>query len=328
MSERPEPQAKGDIVKVKLIVCPMCTEWQAWSIGKESHELGHEGVGLVVDAAASKMLKTGDRVVVMPHAGCGMCPACLSGEHILCTDQRDLLAETGSRSGIGCYAQYLLKPDYLLWKVPADLSTMHAAMAVCALGPTFTAMRRMAVTARDAVVVSGCGAVGLGAIVNARTIGARVIALEINPYRMELAASLGAEMVLDPRDPELIAKVRAATGGYGADAAIETSNNPSAPPAVLELVRPRGRLAFVTWSGEVPVPRITGKGIDIFGCWHWNHQEHGEEMAQRVRLAGPLLDKFMTHRFALADVDEAFALQETGQCGKVMLLPFGEEALA
>jgi len=328
VSERPEPQAKGDIVKVKLIVCPMCTEWQAWSIGKESHELGHEGVGLVVDAAASKMLKTGDRVVVMPHAGCGMCPACLSGEHILCTDQRDLLAETGSRSGIGCYAQYLLKPDYLLWKVPADLSTMHAAMAVCALGPTFTAMRRMAVTARDAVVVSGCGAVGLGAIVNARTIGARVIALEINPYRMELAASLGAEMVLDPRDPELIAKVRAATGGYGADAAIETSNNPSAPPAVLELVRPRGRLAFVTWSGEVPVPRITGKGIDIFGCWHWNHQEHGEEMAQRVRLAGPLLDKFMTHRFALEDVEEAFALQATGQCGKVMLLPFGEGALA
>ena len=328
MSERPEPQAKGDIVKVKLIVCPMCTEWQAWSIGKESHELGHEGVGLVVDAAASKMLKTGDRVVVMPHAGCGMCPACLSGEHILCTDQRDLLAETGSRSGIGCYAQYLLKPDYLLWKVPADLSTMHAAMAVCALGPTFTAMRRMAVTARDAVVVSGCGAVGLGAIVNARTIGARVIALEINPYRMELAASLGAEMVLDPRDPELIAKVRAATGGYGADAAIETSNNPSAPPAVLELVRPRGRLAFVTWSGEVPVPRITGKGIDIFGCWHWNHQEHGEEMAERVRLAGPLLGKFMTHRFALEDVEEAFALQATGQCGKVMLLPFGEGALA
>ena len=97
---------------------------------------------------------------------------------------------------------------------------------------------------------------------------------------------------------------------------------------MLELVRPRGRLAFVTWSGEVPVPRITGKGIDIFGCWHWNHQEHGEEMAQRVRLAGPLLDKFMTHRFALEDVEEAFALQATGQCGKVMLLPFGEGALA
>jgi threonine dehydrogenase-like Zn-dependent dehydrogenase len=328
VGERPEPQAKGDIVKVRLVVCPMCTEWQAWRAGKESRELGHEGVGFVVDAAQSKTLKVGDRVVVMPHAGCGRCPACLSGEHIHCTEQRDLLAETGSVTGIGCYAQYLLKPDYLLWKVPADLSTMHAAMAVCALGPTFTAMRRMDVTACDTVLVSGCGAVGLGAVVNARTIGARVIALEIGPYRAELASSLGAEMVLDPRDPELLAKVRALTGGYGADAAIETSNNPTAPPVVLELVRPRGRLAFVTWSGEVPVPRITGKGIDIFGCWHWNHQEHGDEMAQRVRLAGPLLDKFMTHRFELGDVEEAFAIQEAGQCGKVMLLPFGEEALS
>jgi D-arabinose 1-dehydrogenase-like Zn-dependent alcohol dehydrogenase len=231
VSERPEPQAKGDIVKVKLIVCPMCTEWQAWRAGKQSHELGHEGVGFVVDAAESRMLRTGDRVVVMPHAGCGRCPSCLSGEHILCTEQRDLLAETGSRSGIGCYAQYLLKPDYLLWKVPADLSTMHAAMAVCALGPTFTAMRRMAVTARDAVLVSGCGAVGLGAIVNARTIGARVIALEINPYRMELAARLGAEMVLDPRDPELIAKVRAARAA--------TAPTRRSRPATIRARRPR-----------------------------------------------------------------------------------------
>jgi threonine dehydrogenase-like Zn-dependent dehydrogenase len=305
----------------------MCTEWQAWRAGKETHEIGHEGVGVVVDAAASRTLRAGDRVVVMPHAACGRCPACLSGEHIHCTEQRDLLAETGSTSGIGCYAQYLLKPDYLLWKVPADLSTLHAAMAVCALGPTFTAMRRMAVTPRDTVLVSGCGAVGLGAIVNARTIGARIIALEINPYRVELARHLGAEMVLDPRDPEIRTKVCALTGGYGADAAIETSNNPSAPPVVLELVRPRGRLAFVTWSGELPVPRITGKGIDIFGCWHWNHQEHGEEMAERVRHARPLLDKLMTHRFAFEDVDKAFALQETGQSGKVMLLPFGEEAL-
>jgi len=321
VQERPEPKAAGDIVKVKLLICPMCTEWQTWRAGKESHEIGHEGVGVVVDAAQSTTLKVGDRVVVMPHAGCGKCPACRAGEHIHCIEQRDLLAETGSTTGIACYAEYLLKPDYLLWKVPDDISTEHAAMAVCALGPTFTAMRRMQVTARDTVLVSGCGAVGLGAIVNARTIGARVIALEINPYRVALAKTLGAEVVFDPRDPDLLEKVRAATGGYGADAAVETSNAEAAPPVVLELIRARGRLAFITWSASIPVPRITGKGIDIFGCWHWNHQQHGEEMAQRVRLSAPLLDKFATHRFPLSDVSAAFALQETGQCGKVLLMP-------
>ena len=164
---------------------------------------------------------------------------------------------------------------------------------------------------------------GPGAIVNARTIGARVIALELNPYRVELARALGAEHVLDPGAPDLIGQVKALTGGYGVDAAIETSNNEAVPPAVIELVRARGRLSFVTWSGALPVAHITGKGIDIFGSWHWNRNKRGREMMQRVRDARPLLDKLTTHRFALEDISDAFALQETGRCGKVLLYPQG-----
>lgn len=299
----------------------MCTEWQSWRAGKPGHELGHEAVGRVVDAASSTRFKVGDRVIAMPHWGCGKCPACLSGEHIHCTDQRDLLLETGSSCGLGGYADYLLKPDYLLYPVPDDIETDHAAMALCALGPSFTAMERMRISPADTLVVSGCGAVGLGAIVNARTIGARVIALELNPFRADLARALGAEHVLDPRAADLVDQIRALTGGYGADAVIETSNNEAAPPVVLELVRARGRLAFVTWSGALPVNRITGKGVDIFGCWHWNHDQAGERMMERIREARPLLDKLVTHRFALADVNAAFALQESGQCGKVLLYP-------
>jgi threonine dehydrogenase-like Zn-dependent dehydrogenase len=301
----------------------MCTEWQGWRAGTHSCELGHEAIGVVVDAAQSTRLKAGDRVVVMPHAGCSTCPACRSGDHIHCTEQRDLLAETGSTTGIGCYAEYLLKPDYLLYPVPNDISTDHAAMAICALGPSFTAMERMQVGPSDTVLISGCGAVGLGAVVNARTIGARVIALELHPFRADLARTLGAEHVLDPLAADIVEQVRALTGGYGVDAALETSNNPAAPPVVLELVRARGRLSFVTWSGELPVKRITGKGVDIFGCWHWNHDRYGEQMMQRVRDARPLLDKLTTHRFSMADVGEAFALQETGRCGKVLLYPGG-----
>lgn len=321
VSQQPEPQAAGDVVKIEVLVAPMCTEWQSWRAGKLGGELGHEAVGVVVDAAASTRLKVGDRVIAMPHWGCGQCPSCLAGDHIHCTEQRDLLAETGSSCGLGGYAQYLLKPDYLLYPVPDDIDTDHAVMALCALGPSFTAMERMQLSPADTIVVSGCGAVGLGAIVNARTIGARVIALELQPFRADLARALGAEHVLDPRAPDLAEQVRALTGGHGANAAIETSNNEAAPPVVLELVRARGRLAFVTWSGALPVNRITGKGVDIFGCWHWNHDQAGERMMQRVRDARPLLDKLTTHRFALADVNEAFALQETGQCGKVLLYP-------
>lgn len=317
-----DPKAKGDIVRVRNLAVPMCTEWQGWRRGDAGRELGHESVGIVDDAAKSRLVKAGDRVVVMPHWGCGKCPACRSGEHIHCTEQRDILKETGSVGGKGSYMQYTIKPDYLLWRVPDDIETRHAAMAMCALGPTFTALRRMQVTADDTVVVSGCGAVGLGGIVNARTIGARVIALEIQPYRAELARALGAADVLDPRDPGTPAKIREMTGGYGADALVETSNNEAAPAAVIELVRPRGRVSFVTWSGSVPVNRITGKGIEIYGAWHWNHEEQGDEMADRIRKARPLLDRLATHRMKLTDVQRAFALQETGMCGKVVLEPW------
>ncbi len=319
-----DPRANGDIVRVRNLAVPMCTEWQGWRKGDPARELGHECVGVVDDAGDSTLVKVGDRVVVMPHWGCGKCPACRSGEHIHCTEQRDILKETGSVAGKGGYAQYTIKPDYLLWRVPADISLRHAAMAMCALGPTFTALRRMAVTANDTVVVSGVGAVGAGAIVNARTIGARVIALEFQPYRVDLAKKLGAEAVLDPRDPDTSARIKAMTGGYGADALVETSNAETAPPNVIEMVRPRGRVSFVTWTGAVPVNRITGKGIEIYGAWHWNHQEHGDEMAERIRRAGPLLDVLQTHGMPMGEVQDAFALQETGMCGKVLLYPWAE----
>lgn len=319
-----DPKAKGDVVRIKNLAVPMCTEWQGWRRGDAARELGHESVGVVDDAADSKLVKAGDRVVVMPHWGCGKCPSCLSGEHIHCTEQRDILQETGSVGGKGSYGQYTIKPDYLLWKLPDDIELHYAAMAMCALGPTFTALRRMQVSASDTVVVSGSGAVGLGAIVNARTIGARVIALEFQPYRVELARALGATEVFDPRDPETIGKIRALTGGYGADALVETSNAEAAPPAVIEMVRPRGRVAFVTWTGAIPVNRITGKGIEIYGAWHWNHQQHGAEMAERIRKARPLLDRLATHSMRLDQVQDAFALQETGMCGKVLLYPHAE----
>jgi len=321
--EAPDPTAKGDVVTVRILVAPMCTEWQGWRAGKCGGELGHEAVGIVTDAAGSTRLQVGQRVIAMPHWGCGQCPSCRAGEHIHCTAQRDILTETGSTCGLGGYADMLIKPDYLLYPVPEDIPTEHAAMALCALGPSFTAMERMGVGPEDTVLVSGCGAVGLGAVVNAVTLGARVIALEPNPWRAALARDLGAAEVLDPRAPDIVAQVRALTGGQGADAAIETSNNEAVPPVVVELVRQRGRLSFVTWSGTIPVARITGKGIDIFGSWHWNHDRHGAQMMDRVRKAAPLLDRLITHRFALADVAEAFALQETGQCGKVLLYPEG-----
>lgn len=326
--DRPEPRAAADIVKVQVLVAPACTEWRQFRDGEVSETLGHEAAGVVVDAAGSTSVRNGDRVVVMPQYACGRCDLCEAGDHIHCRDQRDVLAETGSETGTATYAQFLLKPDWLLLAVPDDVSLAEASLACCALGPTFQAMERMHVGAGDTVLVSGCGPVGLGAVVNVAVRDARTIALEPHAHRAELARALGAFAVVDPTAPDALEQIRELTGGRRADAAVETSGATGAAPLVVKGTRARGRVAFNSWSGSVEVGDLVGRGLDLHGCWHWNHQRDADRMFDTIRRARPLLDRLVTHRFHLDDVEAAWELQLTGECGKVLLFPWGEDASA
>ncbi|SDU85149.1 zinc-dependent alcohol dehydrogenase [Jiangella alkaliphila] len=324
--EQEVPRGGGDVVLVRILVAPLCTEFKDRRAGAVSDHLGHEAAGVVVDPGGSDRVRAGDRVVVMPQYACGRCRLCQRGEHIHCPDQRDVLAETGSRHGIGTIAEYVLKPDWLLLPVPDDVPLTHAAMACCGFGPSFTAHDRIGTTALDTVVVSGCGPVGLGAVVQGTARGARVVAVEGHPYRAELARKLGASDVLDPAASDVAARVRELTGGWGADGAVETSGAPAAAAAVAAALRVGGHLSVVAWTDEVRLPNLVPLGIDVHGCWHWNHQLQTDRMWTTIRAAGPAIDAMVTHRLPLADVAAAMDVQDTGECGKVLLFPFGEEA--
>jgi L-iditol 2-dehydrogenase len=326
--DRPDPRALGDVVTVRIVVAPACTEWRQYRDGELGDALGHEAAGVVVDAAGSTRVEAGDRVVVMPQYGCGRCALCLAGEHIYCPNQRDVLAETRSQAGTATYAQYLLKPDWLLLPVPDDISLEHASMACCGLGPAFNAMERLRVDALDTVLVSGCGPVGLGALVHAQLRGARAIALEPSPYRARLARELGAELVVDPRAPDAVDEVLGATSGDGADAAIETSAAPGAPVLLQRATRVHGRIAFVGWSESVVLEQVVPRGQEMHGCWHWNHLRDGERMLATIRRAAPLIDTMITHRFDLDAIADAWDLQIGGECGKVLVHPWAAEEAA
>src|SRR5690348_11239048 len=174
IEERPDPKPVGELVVVKILVAPMCTEYKAYRNGSPSAHLGHEAAGEVVEVAQAGRVRVGDRVVVMPQYPCGKCPLCLGGEYIHCQSNLDVPALTGSRWGTATYAQYLLKQDWLLVPVPEDLSIEHAAMACCGLGPTFGAMQLMRVDAFDTLLITGMGPVGLGGVINGVYRGARV----------------------------------------------------------------------------------------------------------------------------------------------------------
>jgi threonine dehydrogenase-like Zn-dependent dehydrogenase len=326
VAERPEPRAAGDILKVKLIFAPMCTEFKDVRSGKPSEVLGHEASGTVEEAGTSTWFHVGDRVVVMPGNACGACDLCVSGEHIYCPNQRDVISETGSEYGTATYAQFIIKPERLLLRVPDDISLRHAALACCALGPSFNALRRMRTLDGETLVVNGCGPVGLGAIVNAVAAGIRVIAIEPHPYRVELALRLGADACVDPHSKDPVAQVRRLTNGSGVACAIETSGRREAGEYLMGMLRPLGRMTTLAWGVPVHLPPLVARGAEVHGCWHWNHEHDGPAMWDLVRRSARALDAMVTHVFDLDDVAEAIALQESGNCGKVLLRPHGSNS--
>jgi len=319
--DRPEPKAYEAFAKVKIQAAPMCTEFQGYRDGKVNDCLGHEAAGTVVDLGRNSDLKVGSRVVVMPENGCGQCPLCQSGEHIHC--EHPVLPPAEAPKGRATYAQYLIQKDWLLLPIPEDIDTVHASMACCGLGPTFNAMVRMQVNALHTVLVSGLGPVGMGAVVNARVRGARVLALESHPWRIRLAKELGADQVFDPRDPEAANQILAATGGLGADKSVETSSAQGAPALLVKATRRRGEIASVGWGGPVEAAALVGKGLTMHGVWHWNHQRDAEAMWRTIRAGRPLLDRMITNRFPMRQVQKAWDLQLTGESGKIILDPWG-----
>jgi L-iditol 2-dehydrogenase len=207
----PTPQAKADWVVVKIHTAPMCTEYKTFLQGDRVEYLGHEAAGEVVEVAQPGRVGVGDRVVVMPMSSCGKCALCLAGEYIHCQQTIDFAAFHGSRAGSATYAQYLLKVDWLLVPIPADVSYDHASLACCGLGPTFGAMQRIGVTAHDTVLITGLGPVGLGGVLNGVYRGARVIGVEANPWRTQKALELGADAVIDPTDPDALKQIMPST---------------------------------------------------------------------------------------------------------------------
>ena len=325
------PKAKGDWVVVKVHAAPMCTEYKAFAAGVNHGFFGHEAAGEVVEVAESSRVRVGDRVVAMPGNPCGECAYCLSGEYIHCQDWIDFGAFHGAEDGQATMAQYLLKRDWLLLPIPAGMSYDHAAMACCGLGPTFGAMQTMKVDAYDTLLIAGLGPVGLGGIINARYRGARVIGVESNPYRTQKALELGAAAVINPLDNDALQQILDLTKGRrGVDKAIDCAGVVAAHRLCIDAARRRGQVAFVgECNDETPLrisPDMIRKGLTLIGSWHYSLADSLRIM-EMIGEIGDQLDRLISHRFAIDDIQQAWQTQFSGQCSKVILQPWGGDGV-
>ncbi|MBI2939470.1 MAG: zinc-binding dehydrogenase [Chloroflexi bacterium] len=323
--EVPEPRPRDNWVVVKVHAAPMCAEYKGFVAGRQSEFLGHEAAGEVVEVAQPGRVKVGDRVVAMPLYACGKCALCVSGDYIHCENAPSFAEFAGTPEGRATYAQYLLKPDWLLPAIPEGVSYERASLACCALGPSFGALEAIGLSAFDTVLITGAGPVGLGAVVNARFRGARVIVVESVPYRMERARQMGAAAVLDPREEGVAPRVRELTGGRGVDCALDCSGTIAAERLCIDATRRRGKVAFVgECTDDLAIrvsPDLIRKGLTVVGSWHYNLRYFPAVM--QVIRESPLVDLLVSHTIPMSEIQAAFELSASHQTAKVILRPWG-----
>ena len=323
--ECPTPKAVGNWALVKIHATPMCTEYKSFVAGSKTSYLGHEAAGEVVEVVQpSGKIKVGDRVVVMPTYPCGVCEYCVSGNYIHCRHLLDPTGYSGQTEGWATYAQYILKPDWLLPKIPDGLEYDVAALACCALGPSFNAMHTANVSAFDTVLIAGLGPVGMGAVVNASYRGARIIVLEKAPWRVELARKMGVTMAVNPDNPDCVKEIRAFTEDRGVDCAIDCSGVPQAQRVCIESLRRMGSMCFVgETSDKVTIEAsadMIRNGIKLIGIWHYNLNLFPRLMD--VAQNSPLIDLLISHRLPMSGIQRAMELSASPEHAKIILHPW------
>jgi propanol-preferring alcohol dehydrogenase len=315
--DRPEPEPAGDRVVVRVMASALCGSERHAYAGPEPRagNGGHEGAGVVVAADAARHCRVGDRVLVFAASPCGRCRHCLGGRWILCRAR--VPAPTG-----GMHAQLALVRDDLCFPIPADVSFEQAALLSDALGTPFRALRRLGASALDTVLITGQGPVGLAATMLCRFLGARVLAADINDYRLERAAAAGATRVVNPLREDLRAAALELTDGEGADLALECSASADGAAACVAAVRPAGRVAFIGLTGPLTLDitaQLILRDLQLIGSWYSDPADLAQ-LASIVR-RGLDLSPLVTHRYGIEEAGEAFATFFGGRSAKVILEP-------
>ncbi len=299
--------------------------------GPEGYQVGmiagHEPSGQIVETGPGcRRFKEGDRVVVYHISGCGVCNDCRRGYMISCTNETWRRAYGWQRHG--GMADYLLAEEKDLVALPASLSYADGAQIACGFGTVYEGLQKIGISGDDAVLVTGLGPVGLAAAMLARALGAsRIIGIDVNEYRIDLARSLGLcdDVLVSGADD--VGAIGALTGGLGVEKAVECSANDQARRTAIQATRKWGKIVFIGEGGTSrfePSPDLIHDQKTIYGSWVTSIWLM-EELVERIERWGIHPADLITHRYSLDHIGEAYATMAGGQCGKVAVV-FDEEA--
>lgn len=296
-------------------------DWNAWAAARvhPPRIVGHEVCGEVIGwGEGVSRPALGTRVAVESHIVCGHCDECRRGDFHVCENTRILGVHVD-----GAFAATMTVPLANVWPVGDSVAPEVAA----AMEPFGNAVHACSYGDLDArtVVIFGCGPIGCAAIAVARVQGAaRVIGVDRNQYRLELAERMGAHALVKAGDEPVDGAVRDAAGGE-IDCALEMSGSSVAVASATRLVRPGGWISLLGLGDQPDVIDLSNdvvmKGLSLYGVVGRRIPATWERTTKYVK--GGIVDvaALITHRFALDEIDAAMTLMKSGQCGKVTLTP-------
>jgi len=280
LEEYGQPLRKYDIpiptpgpgeVLLRLLACGVCGTDVKIAAGKIPTAktpliMGHEPVGRVIECGPEVTdFLPGDKVAVWIYVTCGTCEHCLKGRQVLCPGLRRVGFERP-----GGFSEYMVVPASNLVAIPDFITDVEAAVLGCAVSTMFRAVTtRGRVQPGEWVLVMGVGGLGIHGVQIAKSAGARVIAVDVDERRLELATRYGADEVLSFSEHGLNAAVCKITGGRGVDAVLETVGFGNTLNVSIACLVSGGRLVMVGYDPssvfEVGSPRVVLDEIEIIG---------------------------------------------------------------
>lgn len=329
--DAPEPTPGPGEVLVKVMATSICGtdmhiyNWDAWAQSRFRAPMifGHEMTGEVVAVGAGvnpEMVKVGDHVSAETHLACGHCSQCRTGRKHICQNLRILGVDAP-----GIFAEYAVIPAENAWVNDPEMPWEVASLQEPFGNAVQTVLAGPGVSSKT-VLITGCGPIGLMAIQVARASGASlIIATDVNEKRLALAKSMGADLVLNSRDCDVVRLARDATRGNGVDALLEFSGNQSA------IRQGFGALTFGGHASLLGIPAgaiefdlandIVFKGATVIGISGRKMFETWYQVRELVTGGKVDLRAVISHLVPMTHFEEVFEAARRGEAIKPVMLP-------
>jgi alcohol dehydrogenase, propanol-preferring len=328
VQELQTPKPKGSQILVKVQASGVCHSdvhvWEGYYEGIGGQPLkttdrgvkypltpGHEIAGIVDNLGEQvEGFSKNEKVLIYPWIGEGRCPACKIGQENLCDKPRSL-----GIYGDGGYAEYVLVPNsrYLV-KIGDDMDTDTSAPLSCAGLTAYGAVKNANLKPDDNVVIVGTGGLGLMAIQLAKAVtGARIIAMDIDDKKLEVAKKEGADIIVNSKKEDPTKATMELTDKLGADAVIDFVNATKTVEAEMQFLRRRARLVLVgLFGGELRLSLVAmpTRAYKLIGSYTGSLQD----MVELVSLAKRgVVEPVISNRFRLSQATEALTMLKKGK---------------